>query len=343
MKAYNLVALALASLAGVSGLAMAQQKVGGSQVKAYVQFDKGKPMNIALEPKQDGTKFFYMDKNTEQVMGADATKCDLFYIQTPADYAAAAKTYAGNDFDAARKQLAACKDKYQAYKGLPGNPCVKAALLELECAIRQMKWDDLKSLVASFPNPASLEYTDKALYEVAKIMSKVSDNPGALEDIKAAVEAVKADKYMNSTQYGWAMYALGRAYAAQVPAEQLEGTIAESKLAEANTAIDTLCQAAVSSHGAYMELPVDAMLRTVRLLWAMPGVKDYVAQANNMDVNKWNSAPHNFRDAVALAYLIKNVYAPEIKDGTIDRLAKFHVNTLEGKEKAQAEAPKEEK
>ncbi|MBQ4613972.1 MAG: hypothetical protein IJB31_03495 [Akkermansia sp.] len=342
MKVFNLVALALAATACFTGTAMAQQKAGSALVKAYVQFEKGKPMNIALEPKQDGTKFFYIDKGTEQVMGADAAKCDLFYIQTPVDFAAAAKTYAGNDFDAARKQLAACKEKYKAYVGLPGNPCTKSAVLELECAIRQMKWNEVKELVASFPNPGALEFNDKALYEVAKIMGNVSDDPGALEAIKGAVETAKADKYINSSQYGWLMYALGRAYAAQIPADQLEGTIAEAKVADANLAIDTLCQAAVCSHGAQMEIPVDAMKRTMKLLWAMPGVKEYVAQANNMDVNKWNAAPYNFRDAVALAYLIKNVYAPETQDGTIDRLAKFHVNTLEGKEKPQAEPKSEE-
>lgn len=342
MKAYNIVALALAAI-GFVGTAVAQEKGGNAaQVKAYVQFDKGKPMNIALVPKQDGTKFFFINKETEQMMGGDVTKCDLFYIQTPADLAAATKTYKGGDFDAARKQLGTCKDKYKAYVGLPGNPTTKAAVMELECAIRQMKWEDVKSLVASFPNAGALAYNDKALYEVAKVMGGVSDDPGALAGIKAGVDAAKEDKYINSIQYGWLMYALGRAYAAQIPAAQLDGTIAEAKVADANLAIDTLCQAAVSSHGAAMELPKDAMLRAVKILWAMPGVKEYAGQAAaGMDLNKWNSAPHNFRDAVALAYLIKNVYIPEIKDSTINRLASFHVNTLEGKEKPGADAKKD--
>lgn len=200
MKAYNIVALALAAI-GFVGIAVAQEKGGNAaQVKAYVQFDKGKPMNIALVPKQDGTKFFFINKETEQMMGGDVTKCDLFYIQTPADLAAATKTFKGGDFDAARKQLGTCKDKYKAYVGLPGNPTTKAAVMELECAIRQMKWEDVKSLVASFPNPGALEYNDKALYEVAKVMGGVSDDPGALAGIKAGVDAAKEDKYINSTQ-----------------------------------------------------------------------------------------------------------------------------------------------
>ena len=344
MKVYNIVALALAAVASFAGSAVAQQQAGNSAlVKAYVRFDeKARPMNVPLEPKQDGTKFFFINRETEQMMGGDAAKCDLFYIQTPVDLAAATKTYKGGDFEAARKQLGACKEKYKAYVGLPGNPSTKAAVMELECAIRQMKWEDVKALVASFSNPGALEYNDKALYEVAKVMGSVSDDPGALAGIKAGVDAAKGDKYINSTQYGWLMYALGRAYAAQIPADQLEGNISEAKVADANLAIDTLCQAAVSSHGAAMELPKDAMLRAVKILWAMPGVKDYVAQANNMDVNKWNSAPYNFRDAVALAYLIKNVYMPDIKDSTINRLASFHVNTLEGKEKTGADEKKED-
>ncbi len=337
MKSYHLIALALAATASIAGTAVAQQKANPSQVKAYVQFEKGKPMNVDLAPKADGTKFYYMDKATEQLLGADATKAELFYIQTPADFAAAVKTYAGNDLEDARKQLAACKEKYKVYAGLPGNPSVKASVLELECAIRQMKWEDVKALVASFPAASSLAYNDKSLYEVAKVMANVSDAPGSLETVKGAVEALKADKYMTSAQYGWLMYALGRAYAAQVPAAELDGTISAANEANANLAIDSLCQAAVSSHGAHMEIPVDAMMRSVKLLWAMPGVKDYVSQANNMDVAKWNNAPHNFRDAVALAYLLKMVYAPEKKDATIERLAKYHVNTLAGKESPEAE------
>lgn len=342
MKVYNIVALALAAV-GFVGTATAQEKAGNaSQVKAYVQFEKGKPMIIALAPKQDGTKFFYIDEESEKMMGGDSAKCNLFYIQTPADLAAATKTFKGGDFDAARKQLGACKEKYKAYVGLPGNPATKAAVMELECAIRQMKWEDVKALVASFPNAGGLEYNDKALYEVAKVMAGVSDDPAALAGIKAGVDAVKGDKYINSAQYGWLMYALGRAYAAQIPAAQLEGNIAKDKVADANLAIDTLCQAAVSSHGAAMELPKDAMLRAVKILWAMPGVKEYAGQAAaGMDLNKWNSAPNDFRDAVALAYLIKNVYVPEIKDSTINRLASFHVNTLEGKEKPGTEEKKD--
>ena len=63
MKSFSIIALALAATACISGTAVAQQKAeNANKIKAYVQFEKGKPMNVALEPKQDGTKFFYMDK-----------------------------------------------------------------------------------------------------------------------------------------------------------------------------------------------------------------------------------------------------------------------------------------
>lgn len=335
MKSYNIIALAFAAAACCFGTAEAQQNAAPSnKVKAYVQFKGGKPMNIELEPTAEKNAVVYVDKNTEQQMKADASKCSLFYIQTPADLAAATKAYTGQDFAAARKQLAACKEKYKGYVGLPGNPCTAAAVTELECAVRQMDWDGLKGLVASFPEAAGLEFNNKTMYDVAGVMSKISDDPGALESVKAAVEPIAKDKYINSAQYGWLMYALGRAYAAQVPAAELDGSVSDANLANANQAIDHLCQAAISSHGAMTEIPVDAMMRAVKLLWAMPGVKEFASQASKLDVAKWNAAPHNFRDAVSLAFLLKNVYKPDLNDQFITRVAGYHVNSLEGKEKA---------
>ena len=49
-----------------------------------------------------------------------------------------------------------------------------------------------------------------------------------------------------------------------------------------------------------------------------------------MYANKWNAAPANFRDAVALAYMLKNVF--DTSNATVDEAAKYFFNTRAGKE-----------
>lgn len=314
-------------LAATAGIACAQQQAAPVQIKAYVQFDKGKPAIIA--PKQANGKNLFIYVAQDQEMQGNAAKCKLFFIQTPADLVAASKTLKDRDFAAARKQLAAVKAKYAAWQGLPGDPSTQAALLELDAAIRQMDWEGLKGLVASFPHPDWLESSDQVKLEVARVLSGISTDPAAAATLQASAEAVlkNREKVLNSRDYGTLKYAIGLAQASQIPAEEIKETISEGNVQKANLAIDTLCQAAMSSHGSDMEIPVDAMRRAQALLWAMPGVRTYANNAGKMDRKKWNDAPADFRDAVALAYLIKNVYAPDSKDATLDRAASFFVNT----------------
>jgi len=334
MKSLHIAALALAATACLSSAPAQQPDAAAGKIKAYVQFDKGRPMDIVLESAQGRNRFIYVDKKTEQQMAADASACKLFFIQTPADLAAAERSYADQELTTARKQLAACKAKYQSYVGLPGNPSTRAALLELECAIRQMDWEGLKALVAAFPAAGNLELDDKALYDTARVLSQVSDDPATSEARLAAVEELRKNKALNSRAYGWLMYAAGRALASRIPADQLQGSLSGKAEADANMAIDALCQAAVSSHGNQMEVPVDAMRRALGLLWAMPGVKEYASKGGAMDAAKWSAAPANFKDAAALAHMMKTVFAPEEKDAFVDRLASFYFNAMEGKEKA---------
>ena len=75
-----------------------------------------------------------------------------------------------------------------------------------------------------------------------------------------------------------------------------------------------------------MEIPVDAMHRAFSILWAMPGVKEYMPKAKKMDKKTWDAAPCNFRDAVAMAFLLRNVYAPKLKDEAISTAVGFYYN-----------------
>jgi len=327
MKLFNMIALGLAATAGA---AYAQQEPAQTQVRAYVQFERSRPTVLSLKKANGKDKFVYTVQDQE--MQGNADKCKLFFIQTPADLASAIRTLKERDFASARKQLAAVKGKYAAWQGLPGDPSTKAALLELECAVRQLDLEGLKGLVSSFPHADWLEGEDKLQFAAARVLAGVSDDPAAAVGAREKAEGLLKNETIvsaiNSRAYGWLKYAIGRSYAAEIPAAELSGTISEANVQKANLAIDNLCQAAMSSHGADMELPVDAMRRAQAILWAMPGVKDYANRIGKMDRRRWSDAPANFRDAVSLAYLIKNVYDSDNgkKDAALDKAASYFFN-----------------
>lgn len=332
MKTFNLIALAAIAASSLSF----GQEAAANKVKAYVQLDKGGVGLLTLDSANGSV--FQFTQNEEQKM-LDANKCKLFYINTPDDLAAAIKTYSSRDYAAARKQLAACKNKYMPYASLPGNPSLTAALLELECAVCQLDWAGVKAIADSFPTKGinKADIGTILRYKTAGILGNVSDDAAASESqIQAVNELLNnkaAMKQCDSTVYGWLKYALGRAQEAQIPAAEVAGTISEGNAAKANEAIDTLCQAAMSSHSADRELALDAMVRAQALLWAMPGVQDFANRNPKMDATIWGSAPHNFKDAVTLAYIIKNVYCAPQTDARINRAAALFFNTLEGKTK----------
>lgn len=337
MKLAHTFALALAAGSCIS-ISWAQQAPAQQALGAYVKFNAKDKKSPLVQIKRANGKNNFVYEERHQDMQGDASKCKVFFIPTPADAALALKTYAEGDFASARKLLGDVKAKYTPWLGLPGNPSEKAAVAELECAIRQMDWEGLKGLVASFPHPDWLEAEDRVFFNVARVMSRISDDPSSLESQQKAVESLLssgAAQALNSRTYGLLKYALGRAYAAQIPDAEVKGAISEENVPKANLAIDTLCQAAISSHGAQMEVPLDAMCRAQALLWAMPGVKEYSNRVGSRDMNrqKWTDAPIAFRDAVSLAYMIKNVFAPEgFKNELVDKAAAYYFNSTAGQE-----------
>ncbi len=330
MKLRHLIVVGLAALAGFAG---AQQPAKQQGLVAVVQVsDKSKPTKLLVKSAAGKDTFVYFDRGTEQDVQRKTSGLKLFFLQTPADLAEAERALTSRDFASARTQLAAVKSKYQSYLGLDRNPAERAAVLELECAVRQLDLAALKTLVSSFPHADWLSAEDKGKYMAASILAKAGAGAGAPE-VEEEVKKLMGSaigKTLNGDCYGWVQYAIGYSTAAAITAEELSGTVAEANLAAANKAIDAYCQAGISSHGGDMELPIDAMTRAQALLWAMPGVKEYAARGAAMDAAKWNGAPGNFRDAVALAYLLKNVFGTGGE--TIDAAAKFFFNTQAGKE-----------
>lgn len=338
MKLIKYIGLTLAAFSCMQ-FATAQQ---AAKLKAYVQVPGGKPTQMVLERGDDSGNFYYLQKGTDQLMSASASACKLFYIITPTEMGAALSDYYGGESADARKQFAAVKKKYSAYAGLPGSPCTMSALYEMTCAVRMLDFAGAKTLAASLPGVGSLQGSDAARHAAAGIIGLTTDAPDSLAKVQAAIDELKKNskvyRDLDTESYGWLCYALGRAYAAQVPADQLGGTIAADKVKAASDAVDSYCQSVMVMHGAQKTLPADALNRALALLWAMPGVKEYAAKVTPpLDKHKWNAAPADFRDAAAMARYIKMLYPAA--DGApanelVEKVDAYYFNALKGTTKA---------
>lgn len=332
MKSLKHIGFALAA-ASCMQFAAAQQPV---KLSAYVQVPGGKPALLELERGDGNGSFFYMQKGTDQLMQTKASACKMFYIQTPADMANALRDYYGGEYADARKQFASIKKKYDSFAGLPGSPCTLAALYELTCAVRTLDIAAVKGLAGSVPGASALNGADLARLEAAKVVGLIDDKPESFAAIKAGVEEIikKHSRNLDSESNGWLRYALARAAAAQVPAEQLQATIAEDKVKAASAAVDFYCQAVMSMHGSQKALPADALNRAMELLWAMPGAKEYAAKVGTpMSKPEWNAAPADFRDAVAMAHYMKTIYPPAAPNALADKLDAYYFNAKKGTKK----------
>lgn len=333
MKLRNISALALAAVMGFSFACAQDSEDTAVKLQANVHLPNEKPTMLNLLKSDDQGMFYYMKRGTSDMMAASPSSCRLFFIQTPQELADAIADYQEGDIAAARKKAAACRKKYAAFQSLPGNPCSVGAVYELSCAVRLMDWADLAKLVESFPSEKSLTAPQQARMAAAAIMANISDDAASYKKQQKAISELLKDKKfasgLNSEVYSWLRYALARASAARIPADKQGATLSAEDAVIANDAIDNYCQCAMSAHGLNMEeIPADAMLRAMKLLWVMPGVQEFATGATApMDAKSWGSAPPNFRDAVVMAYLLKNVYGPKKQDEMVAKLAEFYYNT----------------
>ncbi len=325
MKTKHVLILLLSGLLMLQSHLSAQQQ-GAAPLTLTVQLQPNKSnkvrrIPIMAPPGAPKGTFLYQASRDEPPVSDQVKNYKLFFIETPADLANAIRTYSADDLNAAKRQLARVRSIYAPFNGLPNNPSTAAALLELSCNARAMDWAGLGKAVAEFPAPRGLEPTDRMKLDAARILSLVSDDPTTAEDrrkkAEEAIAAAQKSSSVTSETYTWLKYALARALASNIPAAELQKGISEENVKVASQAVDAYCEAAASAHGRYMELPVDAMHRAFRILWAMPGVKAYMPKSRKMDKKTWDAAPCNFKDAVAMAYLLRNVYAPKLKDEAI--------------------------
>lgn len=331
MKAKHVLILLSGLLALQSQLSAQEQGPAPLVLTAQLQPNKSNKLRripIMAPPGAPKGVFLYQVSREEPPVSDQVKNYKLFFIETPPDLAGAMRAYSSDDLNTAKRQLARVRATYAPFIGLPNNPSTTAALLELSCNARSMDWSELGKVVEEFPAPKSLEASNRLKLEAARVLSHVSDDPGTAESrAKEAEDVISSAQRSNSVTsetYTWLKYALARALASNIPPAELQKGISERNAKVASQAVDAYCEAAASAHGRYMEIPVDAMHRAFHILWAMPGVRDYIPQARKMDKKVWGAAPYNFKDAVALAYLLRNVYAPALKDEAVTTACGFY-------------------
>lgn len=330
MKFSHITTLAFSALA-CAGLAQAQQ-AGGPELIVHVQFDKAQ--EILKVTSCTGDTFQFTDRRDGSQKAATPKDTKIFYIDTPKDLVEAEEAFRGNELAAARKQLAAVKSKYAMYNALPGNPSTKAALMELECAVRMQDWAAVRMLANSFPKFDLLKGEELALVEAARIAGMITDDPGCAGTIGKAYKFLsekKKDAFRNmpTDKYAWVCYARGRSLA-----NGLGDSVPADKVDTMHEAVDLLCQCVMASRGKNPELVEDALSRSIDLLVAAPGVREAMGKLRgNITKKTWEEAPFDLRDAVAMAKIYRTVVAPKGKNKNADALCKLFYNATPDRNK----------
>lgn len=343
MKLKNVIALVTVAAAAAMPLS-AQQPAQPLSLTVLAQMKKGsKLLQLQLLPPANVEKNVVLVREMPTKMNPEpevqqmkTSAFKVLVVQSPADFLTASRLYNADNLKEARTQLKKVREKYAAFDGVSGSPSLKAARMELDCLVRLMDWDGVNELLEAAPGRKFMEAEDRIVQSAARLVARVSDDASTAAARQKEIEAFLADsksKAVSSDVYGWVKYALGRAIASNITPEELQNGISEANARTASLAVDAYCEAVASNHWRNSELPVDALKRAFNILWAMPGVKSYSLVAKQMDEQRWNAAPHNFRDAVAIAYLLENVYAPgQVKDSNVQKAAALFYNKLQGKD-----------
>ncbi len=324
----NVVKSLTVALLALSGLALGQENQ--AKLNLLLELKTGRPAQVELLSANGAGKFTYI-RGGSSTQGQLAN-CNLFMIVTPADLAAALTSYRANDLEKAKPRLAAVKKKYASTLGLPQDPASQAAYYELLCAIRLRDWSAVKSLAASYPRAAANTDRLKLFVQVAGLLGDLASPSTSGAALQQKVEKFMANKKnastMNIEAYGFLRYALAEAIIAQLPAAEIKSSSLKGENAKkAVQAVDLLCEAVVSQHGANREFCINALTRAAKLLWSTEQAHEYLVEIGlnaKMTAATWKSAPTNFREAVTLAYMA-SIYSEEpLSDKDINKMLEFY-------------------
>ncbi len=337
MNIRNIVSVALLSGLGIGISVSAQEDKKLTITAMAVQKGKTgapKPFNNIVASHKAGTIMFQKDADTTPEL-VISKAFETFYVLTPPVLYDALTEYAAEDFAVARKKLHNVRKQLANWRGIPEGPFIRAYRAELECAVRQLDFEGAAQVAKEFPGDVKkiLTKQDEAMIKAVEMLGASLKNGAAAPDKfeEAVLKYLKEHdaKAVTPFVYGMMYYAIGRAYEGALPQEEITShAITDANKAKANKAINAYCIAGMSTHGAKMELPTDAMIRAQYLLWAMPGVQDEVKKYGLKSASKFKAATPNFQDAVALAYILVNVYGVDPSSSKIiSAAAELYSNT----------------
>lgn len=303
-------------LAGLSTLVpvMAQNAATPQRLRARAanpSIKNGRATDIYILSANGPMVQFVESRDSQDVLQQAASAFRTLYIFETDDFVDAKVAMENRKYQEARNKFHALVGKYGSTLSIKDSLSARAAVNELECAMRMMDWAGVKGLVAQFPVRASnLSPAEQNDLEVAKIMALIPDrNWNGLKTQAASFLATK--KSATRLQQARMKYALGAASLAT---------------REANKALDYFAEALVLLHGSDENLGSASITRSLDAYLRMPDVAEFVgnsAVTSAVEARKHNpeavipdmqmrTRPLNVREAAAL-YRLHELMFPDKK------------------------------
>ena len=203
-------------LAGLSTLvpAMAQNAADPPRLRARVAnpaIKNGRPTDIFILSANGPMVQFVETRESQDILQQAASAFRTLYIFETDDFVDAKVAMENRKYQDARNKFHALIGKYAATLPIKDSLSARAAVNELECAMRMMDWAGVKGLVSRFPvRTVNLSPSAQNDLEVAKIMALIPDRNW--NEVKTQASSFLATK-KNATRLQQARmkYALGAA------------------------------------------------------------------------------------------------------------------------------------
>ena len=203
-------------LAGLSTLvpAMAQNAQNPQRLRARAAapaIKNGRPTDIYILSANGPMVQFVESRESQEVLQQMASAFKTLYIFETDDFVDAKVAMENRKYQDARNKFHALVNKYASTLSIKDSLSARAAVYELECAMRMMDWAGVKGLLAKFPvRGSNLSPSAQDDLEVAKIMALIPDKDW--NGVKSRAASFLATK-KNATRLQQARmkYALGAA------------------------------------------------------------------------------------------------------------------------------------
>lgn len=303
-------------LAGLSTLvpAMAQNVQNTPRLRARVSsqgIKNGRPTDIFILSANGPTVQFVETRESQEILQQMASAFKTLYIFETDDFVDAKVAMENRKYHDARNKFHALVNKYASTLSIKDSLSARAAVYELECAMRMMDWAGVKGLVAKFPVKASnLSPSAQDDLEIARIMALIPDKDW--NGLKSRASSFLATK-KNATRLQQARmkYALG---AAAMVAQDW------------NKALDYFAEALVLLHGSDEELASACVVRSLDAYMHLPDVAKFLGEpavTAAVEARKHNpetvipdiqmkTRPSNVKEAAAL-YRLHELMLPDKK------------------------------